>query len=212
MGFTRGRVIMEDDPNKHPKKHNYIKRIAVFDIDDVLPYICYSSKDPASKRKFAGHEVNLSNPKFILFRQYLDNYGKIFCEDCGVVGNYFALESAKNGEAEVHLNLYGYDKEGDEVLLTRDHILPKSKGGKDACYNMQVLCLPCNKAKGAKLKHELFISQMPTVSRGKILGALFKGTRNAGLFHHEQTPVYINNNTIKPLLEYLETLGLTIEN
>ncbi len=201
---------MEVDP-RHPKVHRYIKRISIYGIDDVLPYVAYSSTDLAAKREFGGHMVNLSNPKFILFRRYLNRYNKIFCEHCGIEGKYFALEAAKNGEAEVHLNLYGIDGDGDEVLLTRDHIIPKSKGGKDACYNIQVLCLPCNKAKGAKLRNDLFLSQMPSASKGKILGALYKGIRKAGLFYHEQTPLYINRKTIKPLLEYLETLGLSIE-
>ena len=34
------------------------------------------------------------------------------------------------------------------TLMTRDHILPKSKGGRDHISNMQTMCVDCNKAKG----------------------------------------------------------------
>ena len=57
------------------------------------------------------------------------------CVNCGVKGMFFALEKDKGGG--LHLDLYGLiDKE--EVLLTIDHIVPKSKGGvKDACKSLK---------------------------------------------------------------------------
>lgn len=36
-------------------------------------------------------------------------------------------------------------------VVTIDHIIPLSKGGKDKEANMQLACAPCNKAKGNKL-------------------------------------------------------------
>lgn len=38
-------------------------------------------------------------------------------------------------------------KNGNEVMLTRDHIYPKSKGGLDNIKNYQVLCVKCNQKK-----------------------------------------------------------------
>ena len=36
----------------------------------------------------------------------------------------------------------------DGIELTKDHIMPKSKGGSDELDNLQTLCGPCNFKKG----------------------------------------------------------------
>ena len=38
---------------------------------------------------------------------------------------------------------------GSKDKLTIDHILPRSKGGDDRRYNLQILCQPCNLKKAA---------------------------------------------------------------
>ena len=43
--------------------------------------------------------------------------------------------------------MYGV-KNGEEVLFTKDHIIPKSKGGKNHISNYQTMCEPCNSEKG----------------------------------------------------------------
>lgn len=46
------------------------------------------------------------------------------------------------------MNLYGYDKDGNEVLMTKDHIVPKSLGGRNCLENYQTMCCVCNCNKG----------------------------------------------------------------
>lgn len=104
------------------------------------------------------------------------------CVDCGIVGTYFAKErSAKrmrdkivvqkiNGERVVtvtppevrfkatsltwHFNLYAMHTDGREILMTKDHVLPKSKGGLDFLGNLQTMCQPCNGQKANFHPHQ----------------------------------------------------------
>lgn len=68
------------------------------------------------------------------------------CACCGIEGKYFGKEKDFNA-ARYHLNLYALDESGNEVLMTKDHIVPRSKGGASELYNYQTMCVKCNIAK-----------------------------------------------------------------
>lgn len=70
------------------------------------------------------------------------------CACCGIEGKYFVKEKDFNA-ARYHLNLYVLDESGNEVLMTKDHIVPRSKGGASELYNYQTMCVKCNIAKGS---------------------------------------------------------------
>jgi len=46
--------------------------------------------------------------------------------------------------------MYRIDENGDEILYTKDHIKPKSRGGKNNIINYQTMCYNCNLKKGDK--------------------------------------------------------------
>lgn len=76
------------------------------------------------------------------------------CVTCGLMGVYWAEESSINktipgGLQGWHLNLYGV-RRGREVMFTKDHIRPASKGGRDTMDNLQTMCCTCNVRKGNK--------------------------------------------------------------
>ena len=50
-----------------------------------------------------------------------------------------------------HLNLYHVGRRGHLLLMTQDHILPRSAGGSNQVYNLQTMCRECNQAKGATI-------------------------------------------------------------
>ena len=74
----------------------------------------------------------------------------IKCVKCGVSGKFFTKERHSN-VSHYHLNLYSV-KEGREVLMTKDHILPDSLGGKNTLENYQTMCADCNSKKANKLE------------------------------------------------------------
>jgi hypothetical protein len=45
------------------------------------------------------------------------------------------------------INLYGIDQYGKLVLMTKDHIIPSSLGGKNNVNNSQTMCTNCNNKK-----------------------------------------------------------------
>lgn len=63
----------------------------------------------------------------------------------GVVPTYHP-----SGTTRYHLNLYAIEENLDLVLLTKDHVVPRSKGGPDKLSNYQTMCAPCNVRKGNK--------------------------------------------------------------
>ena len=96
---------------------------------------------------FDGLNLKIRSQRYQLFLSQ-----ETTCVCCGMKATHYASErfrSDKKGPA--HLNLYGIDENGDEVMFTKDHIIPKSKGGSNKLENYQVLCAKCNVEKGDKI-------------------------------------------------------------
>ena len=122
-----------------------------YSIEEVFKLLGDSVKDtsPINKRErksiiIDGHEVYTNSWRYKTFYNKGCN-----CVKCGRKGSYFKLESggSKEESNRRHFNLYSED----DVLMTKDHILPKSKGGKDTLENFQTMCCICNSNKGNKV-------------------------------------------------------------
>lgn len=126
-----------------PVARSYLLRATKFPIEDVLHLI--TPKTSKIKIKFGDRFVDMGSLRYHVFKRSL------VCVTCGIVGQYFALEQhrdvAARGSKTWHFNLYAV-KDGEEVLMTKDHIQPKSAGGSDKMANLQTMCSPCNLAKG----------------------------------------------------------------
>lgn len=129
-------------------KHKY-ERHSCVSLEEVLAVLGQNKKV-----SFNGVEVNVDTNRLLCFLKGTS------CEHCGVEGSFFAVErslrrSSGKEYCDYHLNLYSKDKFGREILMTADHVLPKSRGGEDNLKNLQTLCEICNKKKGNCLEEEL---------------------------------------------------------
>lgn len=70
------------------------------------------------------------------------------CQRCQTEAKYFKYN--KRSKKEIHLNLFSKDGK----ILTIDHIIPTSLGGKNQLSNQQILCSDCNHLKADLLEDE----------------------------------------------------------
>lgn len=89
-----------------------------------------------------GDAVNICSLRLFTFK----SKGTV-CRGCGIIGSKIYKEKTKK-DKRFHLNLYAINSSGHEVLMTKDHIIPKSLGGKNHITNLQPMCTNCNNKKG----------------------------------------------------------------
>ncbi len=126
-------------------KHNYIRK-GVYPIDTVfntLEDFMYLKKD--TEVDFDGDKIKASSQRYKVFKK------SSVCCKCGLRASFFAKERNLDSK-RFHLNLYGIDENGNEVLFTKDHIIPKSKGGRNILSNYQTMCEICNEKKADELE------------------------------------------------------------
>ena len=70
------------------------------------------------------------------------------CVRCGREGKRIIVTQDNGGG--IHADLYTLSSKKNLILMNRDHILPKSKGGENSIWNYQPMCQPCNTKKGAQ--------------------------------------------------------------
>lgn len=132
------------------KKHKKLIRKEIYTIEEVrnkVKDVLFEKNRNYSRVDFDGDLIKGNSQRYQTF------FTKgCKCVVCGIEGKYFAKEKHLNSK-RYHLNLYAIDDNGDEVLMTKDHIIPRSKGGIDDISNYQTMCEPCNKAKGNKLEN-----------------------------------------------------------
>ena len=79
--------------------------------------------------------------------RYLTFDKSCVCCCCGVVGRRMFLDAHNVGCGSAHFNLYA-EWNNKLILMTKDHIVPRSKGGEDVVENMRTMCTICNGHRG----------------------------------------------------------------
>lgn len=97
--------------------------------------------------QFCGHTVKTKGLRLRTFAE-----DGVVCSACKLKANYFAVENNSSGW---HLNLWGVNAEGREILFTHDHTVARCLGGEDKRSNTTTMCSPCNNAKGRRENAEL---------------------------------------------------------
>lgn len=131
------------------KSIHSLEEIELLLREKVLDNIDCPKRLPKNKKSSLIVEIN-GEVIYALSDRYKLFFSKGYkCIDCGLEGKYFALEKDRKANG-YHLNLYSI-KDGEEILMTKDHIIPKSKGGTDELNNYQTMCRICNIKKGSIL-------------------------------------------------------------
>lgn len=127
-----------------------LETLAEFSPSEILPFV------PRKKSNFKiGDQefvVKTCSMRLQVFKKSL------VCVGCGLVGSVLKLQRQPDRNERPHLNLYA-KRENENgtvewVLMTQDHIRPRSKGGKDRLDNLQTMCAECNVKKGSDFHDE----------------------------------------------------------
>lgn len=133
---------------KKKKPEGYYKglrrkeNLTIEEVYDAVKDVLFEPEEKKAMVVINGDKIKGNSQRFQTF------FTKgLKCACCGIEGKYFGKEKDFNA-ARYHLNLYALDESGNEVLMTKDHIVPRSKGGASELYNYQTMCVKCNIAKG----------------------------------------------------------------
>jgi len=120
--------------------------IAEFAVNEILSLVKFRRNPKLQNSEsimLCGYKVRINTLKMQVFKKSRR------CSQCGRIGHIFKLE--KVSESAAILNLYHIDSAGNEILMTRDHIIPRAIGGPDTLVNSQTMCEPHNHLKDCKV-------------------------------------------------------------
>ena len=124
----------------HMKERKKLVHLSEFRLDEVFPFITVEESKQEFKVGEQSYFVRMSSDRYHVFKANPN------CVSCGLAGNKLILDM-NPGDQSPHFNLYA-EEDGRLVLMTKDHVLAKSKGGTDDLSNFQTMCCVCNNLKG----------------------------------------------------------------
>jgi hypothetical protein len=121
------------------KDRKKLIHLGMFATDDVFPFITLDD----SKKEFVAngmtYQVRMNSDRYHVFKNNPN------CVACGIEGKHMVLDM-NPGDSSPHFNFYA-EEFSRLVLMTKDHILAKSKGGQDVLENYATMCSVCNNLK-----------------------------------------------------------------
>lgn len=122
------------------KDRKRLIHLGTFEIDDVLPFITVEETKRDYEIGGKIYAVKMNSDRYHVFKRSNK------CFACELEGTKMILD-INPGDQRPHFNLYG-EEFGRLVLMTKDHIVPKSKNGRDDIGNYVPMCSLCNNLKG----------------------------------------------------------------
>jgi hypothetical protein len=110
-----------------------------FKLEDVLPFITEEETRREYQIGEQAFNVRMNSDRYFVFKE------NACCVACGLQGTRMMLDMNPRDNSP-HFNLYA-EEYGRLVLMTKDHVLAKSKGGADKSHNFQTQCIICNNLK-----------------------------------------------------------------
>ena len=128
-------------------KYNGYVHLQSFDPDSVLEFVGPDAKKIEVDIDGTLHRIGVRSLRLQCFKRSKR------CIRCGLEGTVMSADTftTKSDRTGVHFNLYAI-YEGKTRLMTKDHTMPKSKGGPDHLDNLETMCDQCNHTKADKIK------------------------------------------------------------
>ena len=117
---------------------------------------------PRSEHRVDGDKISQPSGA-ALWKDLADKKMQIKCWHCGVEADRFIVKHhPKDMEKPPVLELFAHTGKS-LVMMTRDHIIPKSLGGLDSVENLRPGCEPCNRRRQNKMnkKDQTFMDNNP---------------------------------------------------
>jgi len=157
------------------------ERKETYNTSEILPFLTIPNTPKLErKREYDGDLIKMDSQRYYVFRESLN------CHYCGIEGVKFCKERTRFSDPKrvnttnFHFNLYAI-KEGEDILMTKDHVIPRSEGGRDVVSNYVTCCTKCNNEKGStpydeflsKKKEELkLLSSEDNLHKDNLINAL----------------------------------------
>ena len=129
--------------NRTVKYNGYI-HLQSFDPDSVLELVGPDNNPIEIDIEGTQYRINVKSLRLQCFKKSKR------CVRCGLEGTIISADTftTKSDRRGAHFNLYAIFN-GRTRLMTKDHTMPKSKGGADHLDNLETMCDQCNHRKGS---------------------------------------------------------------
>ncbi len=139
---------------------NYIRLVEKFPLSKI--HEIYSDNDKTIYFENNIYNNIIFHTKSLRYENLIKHGAKCTHHNCSFEATHAYLETTMSikkfshavtvgSPIKMHFNIYGVDEHNNEIMLTKDHIVPASLGGPDKIWNMQPMCSRCNRKKDKQI-------------------------------------------------------------